>query len=117
MTVVATYKSFEVIRINHSDLPEPLHRVVENLVDISIRQRPRAHLEAVVEGGVKNVDHCVGVHVRAQKSILNSLLKIGDGHFASWHRPSVTQFSGEPGIELSLGKQRSDKNPVLAAED
>ncbi len=114
---MATHKSVEAIRPNHSDLPESLHCVGENLIDISIRQRPRAHLEAVIDGGVKNVDHCIGVHVRAQKSVLNSLLKIGDGHFTSWHCPPVTQFNGEPGVKLSLGEQCSDKGPVLAAEE
>ena len=116
MTAMATHKSVEAIRPNHSDLPESHHCVVENLVDISIRQRARAHLEAVIDGSVENVDDCVRVRVRAQQSILDSLLKIRNRHFSSRRCPSVTQFNGEPGVELSLGEQRSDKSPVLAPE-
>ena len=114
---MATHKSVEAIRPTHSDLPESLHRVVENLVDVSVRQGARAHLEAVVDGGVKDVYDCVRVRVRAQQSILDSSLKIRNRHFSSRHCPSVTQFNGEPGVELSLGEQCSDKGPVLAAEE
>ena len=117
MTTVAIHEVVETTRPNHSGFPEPHHRMVENLVDVSIRQGSRAHLEAVVDRGVKDVDDCVRVCVRAQRSILDSLLKIRDRHFSSRHCPSVTQFNGEPGVELSLGEQRSDKSPVLAAED
>jgi len=117
MTTVAIHEVVEITRPNHSGFLQPLHRMVENLIDVSIRQGSRAHLEAVIDRGVKDVDDCVRVCVRAQQSIPDSLLKIRNRHSPSRHCPSVTQFNGEPGIELGLGEQRSDESPVLAAED
>jgi len=122
--MAARYKSIEATRrettrirtLQDSGLPEPLHGVIEDLVDIGVRQGASTHLKAVIDGSIEEVDHCVWIRIGLQQPLLNALPKKVYGHLSSGHRPPFANGGGEFGIKLGLREQRTNKHSVLSSE-